>query len=103
MQSCAVSLSVDRNTLFVSHPVLNSLLHCPFHRLFLYSFTNPRVEFICRIAVIWPHRVMLHTDAQLFLWLQRVSRNDVGLPAKESVYRIVKLLGYSEWTAKQSY
>jgi len=71
-------------------PCINSLLHCLFHRLFLYSFTNPRVEFICRIAVIWLHRVVLHTDAQLFLWLQCVSRNDVRLPAEESVYKIVK-------------
>jgi hypothetical protein len=48
---------------FVSHSVL------PHHFTTLISlfFSNPRVEFICRIAVIWLHLVVLDTDAQLFL------------------------------------
>jgi hypothetical protein len=38
---------------------------------------------------------LLHSDAQLFLWPQPVSRNDVRFPAKED--RKVKLVGHTEW------
>ena len=98
---CGVHIS-GQEYFICEPPCINSLLHCHFHRIFLYSCTKPGVEFICRIAVIWLHRVMLHTHAQLFLWLQRVSRNDVRLPAKESVCKIVKLSWWASLSGRQN-